>query len=257
MTNPNVTNPNVTNPNVTNPNVTNPNVTNPNVTNPNVTNPNVTNADLANPNVTNPNVTNPNVTNPNVTNPNVTNPNVTNAPVSDATYTVTNEGNTAATYHVQLQGNTRPAYRFNSSSPSPTRLRPRGAGFLFEAAAQRSGRQRHRPGVHRPGHPSADPGITDPSDGNATFVLGPGESILVTIRGPVDAPTLTNIIQNVAPVVVAHAPNTNDDQRPRDVSAGHRRPDDAPDGVAGTVLHRTVDGPGRHSLHYTGRTATG
>jgi hypothetical protein len=209
VTNPNVTNPNVTNPNVTNPNVTNPNVTNPNVTNPNVTNPNVTNPDLANPNVTNPNVTNPNVTNPNVTNPNVTNPNVTNAPVSDATYTVTNTGNTASTYHVQLAGTAPTGTPLQLIITKPYANPASLNCVLFEQQHNLPVASVVNPTFVDPNLPP-NPAITDPSDGNATFVLGPGESVLVTIRGPVDIPTLTNIIQNLTPVVVAHAPNTND-----------------------------------------------
>ena len=231
VTNPNVTNPNVTNPNVTNPNVTNPNVTNPNVTNPNVTNPNVTNADLANPNVTNPNVTNPNVTNPNVTNPNVTNPNVTNAPVSDATYTVTNTGNTAATYHVQLAG-TAPAGTPLQLIISKPYANPASLNcVLFEQQRNIPVSSVVNPTFVDPNLPP-NPAITDPSDGNATFVLAPGESILVTIRGPVDVPTLTNIIQNVAPVVVAHAPNTNDPTNKPATSPPSITTSALPDGVA-------------------------
>jgi hypothetical protein len=230
VTNPNVTNPNVTNPNVTNPNVTNPNVTNPNVTNPNVTNPNVTNPDLANPNVTNPNVTNPNVTNPNVTNPNVTNPNVTNAPVSDATYTVTNRGNTAATYRVQLAG-TAPATPLQLIISKPYGNPASLNCVLFEQQRNIPVASVVNPTFVDPNLPP-NPAITDPSDGNATFVLGPGESILVTIRGPVDIPTLTNIIQNVAPVVVAHAPNTNDPTNVPATSPPSITTSALPDGVA-------------------------
>jgi hypothetical protein len=256
VTNPNVTNPNVTNPNVTNPNVTNPNVTNPNVTNPNVTNPNVTNPDLANPNVTNPNVTNPNVTNPNVTNPNVTNPNVTNpnvtnAPVSDATYTVTNTGNTAASYRVQLAG-TAPAAPLQLIITKPYANPASLNCVLFE--------QQHNLPVANVINPqfssTPNPNITDPSDGNATFVLGPGESILVTLRGPVDVPTLTNIIQNVAPVVVAHAPNSNDTSNKPATSPPSITTSVLPDGVAGQAYSATLTALGG-TPPYVGWAATG
>jgi virginiamycin B lyase len=255
VTNPNVTNPNVTNPNVTNPNVTNPNVTNPNVTNPNVTNPNVTNPDLANPNVTNPNVTNPNVTNPNVTNPNVTNPNVTNAPVSDATYTVTNTGNTAATYHLQLAGTAPAGTPLQIIITKPYATPASLNCVLFE--------QQHNVPIANvvnlafvnPNQPP-NPAITDPSDGNATFVLGPGESILVTIRGPVDVPTLTNILQNVAPVIVAHAPNTNDTTNRPATSPPVITTSALPDGVVGLSYSAPMTALGG-TRPYTVWTATG
>ena len=243
VTNPNVTNPNVTNPNVTNPNVTNPNVTNPNVTNPNVTNPNVTNANLANPNVTNPNVTNPNVTNPNVTNPNVTNPNVTNpnvtnAPVADATYTVTNTGNTAATYRVVLSG-TAPAQPLQILITKPYTNPASYNCVLFEQQHNIPVASVVSPTFVDPSQPP-NPAITDPSAGNATFVLAPGESILVTIRGPVDVPTLANIIQTVAPVVVAHAPNTNDPSNKPAISPPVITTAALPDGVVGQSYSATL-----------------
>ena len=255
VTNPNVTNPNVTNPNVTNPNVTNPNVTNPNVTNPNVTNPNVTNPDLANPNVTNPNVTNPNVTNPNVTNPNVTNPNVTNAPVSDATYTVTNTGNTASTYHVQLAGTAPTGTPLQLIITKPYANPASLNCVLFEQQHNLPVASIVNPMFVDPNLPP-NPAITDPSDGNATFVLGPGESILVTIRGPVDIPTLTNIIQNLAPVVVAHAPNSNDTTNVPATSPPSITTSSLPDGVSNQSYSATLTALGG-TRPYVAWAATG
>ena len=244
VSNPNVSNPNVSNPNVSNPNVSNPNVSNPNVSNPNVSNPNVSNPDLANPNVSNPNVSNPNVSNPNVSNPNVSNPNVSNpnvsnAPVSDATYTVTNTGNTASTYRIQLVGTapTDTPLQLIITKPytNPASLNC----VLFEQQHNIPVANVVNPEFLSPNSPPA-PGITDPSDGNATFVLGPGESILVTIRAPVDVPTLTNIIQNVAPVVVAHAPNTNDATNQPATSPPAITTLALPDGVSGQAYSASI-----------------
>ncbi len=244
VSNPNVSNPNVSNPNVSNPNVSNPNVSNPNVSNPNVSNPNVSNPDLANPNVSNPNVSNPNVSNPNVSNPNVSNPNVSNpnvsnAPVSDATYTVTNTGNTASTYRIQLVGTapTDTPLQLIITKPytNPASLNC----VLFEQQHNIPVANVVNPEFLSPNSPPA-PGITDPSDGNATFVLGPGESILVTIRAPVDVPTLTNILQNVAPVVVAHAPNTNDATNQPATSPPAITTLALPDGVSGQAYSASI-----------------
>ena len=232
-------NPNVSNPNVSNPNVSNPNVSNPNVSNPNVSNPNVSNPNVSNPNVSNPDLANPNVSNPNVSNPNVSNPNVSNAPVSDATYTVTNTGNTASTYRIQLVG----------TAPSGTPLQliitkpyanPASLNcVLFEQQHNIPVANVLNPEVISPGSAPGS-GITDPSDGNATFILGPGESILVTIRAPVDVPTLTNIIQNLAPVVVAHAPNTNDTTNQPATSPPAITTSALPDGVAGQAFSAPI-----------------
>ena len=55
----------------------------------------------------------------------------------------------------------------------------------------------------------------------------------MTLRGPVDVPTLTNIIQNVAPVVVAHAPNSNDTTNKPSTSPPSITTSALLDGVAG------------------------
>jgi hypothetical protein len=198
---PNVTNPNVTNPNVTNPNVTNPNVTNPNVTNPNVTNPNVTNPDVADPNVTNPNVTNPNVTNPNVTNPNVTNPNVTNTAVSDATYTVTNEGNTSTSFRVKLVGDEPDADVQLIVSKTVTNPIGLNCELLQEQNSVVLANIRNP--VFEDAS-SFDPNIPDPSLSNATFALRPGETALVTLRGEIDTVVMQGVVASSVPVIIPH-----------------------------------------------------
>ena len=204
---PNISNPNVSNPNVSNPNVSNPNVSNPNVSNPNVSNPNVSNPDLADPNVSNPNVSNPNVSNPNVSNPNVSNPNISNTAVSDATYTVSNSGNTSSSYRVKLVGNA-PANTNLQLIVSKTYLTPLGLNCQLQQQTQ----QILQSNVNSPTVSGTsnlvDSGINDPSAGNATFVLQPGETALVTIRGYVDTSTMQDVVENLAPVAVAQQANT-------------------------------------------------
>ncbi len=94
------------NPDVANPDVANPNESKSAITNPDVANPDVANPDVANPDVANPDVANPDVANVNVMNPDVANPDVANPLVSDASYPVTNTGNTTASYTVKLVGTT-------------------------------------------------------------------------------------------------------------------------------------------------------
>ncbi len=214
VSNPNVSNPNVSNPNVSNPNVSNPNVSNPNVSNPNVSNPNVSNqplanANVSNPNVSNPNVSNPNVSNPNVSNPNVSNPNVSNAPVSDATYTITNHGNTSSSYTVKLVGDAPSApLQIIISKPysNPTsvncQLADQQNNILLDNVNS---------AVVLPPTNLSDPLITNPNISNPTVALAPGESALITIRGiNVTLEQMSQIVGQIAPVVVAQAPNTND-----------------------------------------------
>ncbi|HEX7615083.1 MAG TPA: putative Ig domain-containing protein [Thermoanaerobaculia bacterium] len=228
----------------------------PTLVNPdNSTAPPVTTVEVYNPNVTNPNVTNPNITNPNVTNPNVTNPNVTNAPVSDATYTVTNTGNTASTYHVQLAGTAPTGTPLQLIITKPYANPASLNCVLFEQQHNLPVASIVNPTFVDPNLPP-NPAITDPSDGNATFVLGPGESILVTIRGPVDIPTLTNIIQNLAPVVVAHAPNSNDTTNVPATSPPSITTSSLPDGVSNQSYSATLTALGG-TRPYVAWAATG
>jgi hypothetical protein len=220
VSNPNVSNPNVSNSNVSNPNVSNPNVSNPNVSNPNVSNPNVSNPDIAIPNVSNPNVSNPNVSNPNVSNPNVSNPNVSNAPVSDATYTMTNNGNTAATYTLKLVKTTNlPADANLQLLVNKTYVVP----VAYDCKLVLQTQTTTIVNVPNPVFTAiADLGhstITDPSVSNPTFVLGPGESALVTLRGGVDVATMTDLVSTVAPVGVSQAPDTNSPTNTPDIAA--------------------------------------
>lgn len=206
--NPNVSNPNVSNPNVSNPNVSNPNVSNPNVSNPNVSNPNVSNPDLANPNVSNPNVSNNNVANPNVSNPNVSNPNVSNAPVSDATYTVTNAGNTTTSYHVQLFGNQPTGVQLQLIL-SKTYQTPVSVNCQLMTESQDVIFANINNPVIFPPDVTPDPNLLDGSPTNATFALAPGDTGLITLRGYTDIPTMETIISQVTPVVIPHPANTN------------------------------------------------
>ena len=204
-----VTNANVTNANVTNANVTNASVTNANVTNASVTNTHLANPDLANvtnANVTNANVTNANVTNASVTNASVTNANVTNAPLSDATYTVTNTGNTTHSYNVTVVGTAPTAPLQLIVSRSYTNPVALNCQLLEEPRdVVVASVDDVTPAVVPSGSFVPDPNIADPRPSNATFALGPGESALVTLRGVFDPAALAQVVSKLAPVVVAHA----------------------------------------------------
>ncbi len=111
--NSNISNPTLSNPNIANPNIANPNIANPNIANPNIANVTVANPNIANPNIANPNIANPNIANPNIANPNIANPNIANAALTDATWTVTNAGNTATAYSVKMLAGQNPPQGVN------------------------------------------------------------------------------------------------------------------------------------------------
>jgi hypothetical protein len=202
----NVSNPNVSNINVSNPNVSNVNVSNINVSNPNVSNINVSNPDIADINVSNVNVSNPNVSNINVSNPNISNINVSNEPVTDASYAVTNTGNTTHSYHVQLVG--------DQPSTAPIQVILTKPYVTPTALNCERGVESHDatlasivdPRVVPPWE-LGDPNIPDPDPTNATLSLAPGETAIVTIRAAASEAGLRSILTSLAPAIVAHGRN--------------------------------------------------
>src|SRR5213592_553590 len=103
LTNPNPSTTTPSNPNPSNTNPSNPDLASL-ISNPNPSNPNPSNTTPATSGVVNSGLANPNPSNPNPSNPNPSNTNLSDQPVSDATYTVTNTGDTSASYHVALAG---------------------------------------------------------------------------------------------------------------------------------------------------------
>ncbi len=200
-------NPNVAAPNVAAPNVAAPNVAAPNVAAPNVAAPNVAAPNVAAPNVAAPNVAAYGVANPNVAAPNVAAPNVAAAPPTDATYTVTNTGNTTASFNVALAGSTTTPLQLLLSQVYMT---PQTDGQCHLITEQQNITLANVPNVpltdpNNLGNPNvAAAPVTQP-----TFALAPGDTALITIRGNVDLPTMQQIITQVAPVVVPQAVNSN------------------------------------------------
>ena len=205
--NPDVSNPDVSNPNAPNPDVSNPDVSNPDVSNPDVSNPDVSNPDISNLTVSNPDVSNSNVANPDVSNPDVSNPDVSNQSVSDATYVVTNAGNTSASYHVKLIG-TPPASAHLQLIVSTTYQTPISLNCHLVQQQQNSVVANIVNPVFEDASNLTDPDITDPNASNATFYLHPGQTALVTLRGTVDTATMQNVVTQVAPVLIPHAAQT-------------------------------------------------
>jgi hypothetical protein len=216
VTSANVTSPslpgaaNVTSANVTSANVTSANVTSTHVANPdlaNVTSANVTSANVTSANVTSANVTSSALANANVTSANVTSANVTSAAISDATYVVTNAGNTAHSYHVAIVG-TLPAgtpLQLILSKPYTTPL-ALGCQLVEEPrAVVVANIQDVSAAVVPAGGLLTDPNIPDARPTNASFSLAPGETMQVTVRGVLTTAAMTALTTQLAPVVVAHA----------------------------------------------------
>jgi hypothetical protein len=217
ISNANISNANISNPNV-NANISNANISNANISNPsinaNISNANISNPDIASANISNANISNSTISNANISNANISNANISNAPVSDATYTITNAGNTTGSYAVKLAGNAPSNANLqlilSKAYQTPTNLNCQLALQTQIVPVVN---------VNSPlvqGFSTAslgDPAITDPTIPNATVTLAPGESALVTIRGNLDPVAMQNVPTLLAPVVTAHATNTNSDNR--------------------------------------------
>src|SRR5229473_1203635 len=188
---PSTTDPTIFNPNAPNPNAPNPNAPNPSAPNPDLANPNAPNPNAPNSVVSNPNAPNPNAPNPNAPNPNAPNTNITNTSILDAVYTVTNNGNTTGSYRVKLVGNNPGNFPLqlavNKTYQTPTSTsyeNPTGPTSCQLTTENHNNVQAliNNPPIVSPANLN-DPGIQDPSSGNTTFSLFPGETAVVVLRG--------------------------------------------------------------------------
>ena len=223
ITNPDITNPDITNAEVYNPDITNPDITNPAIRNPVVKNPDITNPDITNPDITNPDITNPDITNPDITNPDITNPDITNKAITDASWVITNKGNTTASYDVKLLLNGKvpddlrtqlvihKIYTTPVATPDPITGQPTcSLGLQTQNILVVN--------VFDPVFASADgttaPDITNPDLTSATVTLAPGETARATLRivdrDPTSGTTASALVQQVATAVVSQSVNSDD-----------------------------------------------
>ncbi len=207
-------NPSIANPSIANPSIANPSIANPSIANPSIANPSIANPSIANPSVVtalNPSIANPSIANPSIANPSIANPSIANQSVTDATYQVTNTGNTTTSYAVKLF----------QKAPLPTGvnlqlivtkqyLLPVAQGCNLLQQVQNVVIANVPNPVFTPAGSLGDPDLPDPAVTNATLALEPGELGQVVIRANVsDLNAMQNLLANTfTPVVVAHPANT-------------------------------------------------
>lgn len=206
---PSVTNPNVLNPNVLNPNVLNGFLTNPDIDDPNVRTPNVLNSYLAEPGRTETETDKHNIANPATTNPVSGLSNFTATAVTDAVYTVTNEGNTTASYRVKLVGET-PEEGELQLLIAKNYTTPMSVDCELASEAQNIVMANVPDPIFEDTGTLTDPRIEDPELSNGTFWLRPGETALITLRGTLSLEQMEQVASRVAPVIVPHASPTYD-----------------------------------------------
>src|SRR5579859_4326728 len=203
-----------TNPTILSAETHNPAIANPAIANPAIANPAIANPAIANPALVvalNPAIANPAIANPAIANPAIANPAIANQSVTDATYQVTNAGNTTTSYAVKLfQKAPLPAGVNLQLILTKQYLVPVAQGCNLLQQIQNVVVANIPNPVFTPAGSLGDPNLPDPAITNATLALEPGESGQLVIRANVSDP---NVMQNLlgstfTPVVVAHSANT-------------------------------------------------
>ena len=221
IANAEVYNPDIGNPDIGNPDIGNPDIGNPDIGNPDIGNPDIGNPDIGNPDIGNPDIGNPDIGNPDIGNPDIGNPDIGNGSFVDATWTITNMGNTSAAYDLDLfQSSSIPGGVKSQLIVHKVYTTPTALGCELEEEA-------HNILVANIPTPSfitdpgeiANPDIGNPDIGNATVGLAPMEEAKVTLRFLVpdnlvppgsSANDLVEemIVEDIAPVAVSQSVNT-------------------------------------------------
>ena len=161
---------------------------------------------------------------------------------SDATYTLTNNGNTTAAFTVKLTGST------TINVPLQLAVTQTYTTYTAQTAAGQScalvPQQQMTNNVNVVNPQVIDPtsnGIhhTDPSD--ATVLLAPGDSAQIILRGQTDAGTMATLVSQVVPAVMPQGVSTNSTATTPPVVAPLFVATSAlPNGTAGSVYNSRV-----------------
>ena len=185
--------------------------TNPTILSAETHNPAIANPAIANPAIANPAIANPAIANPAIANPAIANPAIANQSVTDATYPVTNVGNTTTSYAVKLfQKAPLPAGVNLQLILTKQYLVPVAQGCDLKQQIQNIVVASIPNPVFTPAGSLGDPNLPDSAITNATIALNPGETGQLIIRANVSDPTvMQNLLSNsLVPVAVAHPANT-------------------------------------------------
>src|SRR6267378_2183616 len=232
-----------------NPTISMTEIHNPIIGTPTIVTPPVGSAILA-PAITNPAITNPAITNPAITNPAITNPSIPNTSITDASYPLTNTGNTTPPYAVKLFQRAPLASGVQLQLILVKQyLTPIANGCDLAQNTQNIVVADVSNPVFTPAANLGDPNLPDPAITNATIALAPGETGQVVIRANVgNAIDMQNLVlNNLAPVGVAHPANTGIAFPPATLTILSLT---LPDGVVGTPFSTQVNifgGVGAHT----------
>ena len=209
----NISNPsqalNISNLNISNVDPAILNISNLNISNLNISNLNISNPDPAALNISNLNISNSAAANLNISNLNISNLNISNAPLTDATYAISNSGNTSHSYRVAVFGsnpnNVPVQVILTKNSSTPTSVSCTLQNLPQSVVVSNVDGAAIAPTLAA----ATAPNITDSQTTNTTVALAPGETAFVTLRAPVTPDEMTTLVQGLTPVVTAHGANTN------------------------------------------------
>jgi hypothetical protein len=224
--NPAIGNPAIGNPAIGNPAIGNPAIGNPAIGNPAIGNPAIGNQAYAT--ALNPAIGNPAIGNPAIGNPAIGNPAIGNQSVTDASYDLTNTGNTTASYSVKLFGSgaipsslqfqlilNKLYYLNEPGGVDGCTLQIMPTNVILSNVPN--------PPIITDPNTLGNPAIGNPAIGNATVAVPPNDTVQITLRvSPgLDAnghplPPLTPqqmqslVLNKITPVAVSQAINTTD-----------------------------------------------
>jgi hypothetical protein len=286
--NPNIRNPNIRNWDELNPNIVNPNIRNPNIRNWDEINPNIVNPNIRNLNIVSPNIRNPNIRNPNIVNPNIRNTNLEDyseaqfngAEISDAVFTIKNEGNTTSTYTLKTYSKeSLPDAVYAQLLVYRVHYTPSGDYYQETTSACELKEERHHelllnvtnPNIRNPNirNPNIrNPNIRNGGLENATFCVPPGEEVEAVLRVIDFAPNTTlgqfrvmqsgatfsaqEFAESIGFAATAHAYNTDDARTTPKEELSYSTSatklvistSSLPDGVVGTPYSATLTADG-------------
>jgi putative Ig domain-containing protein/galactose oxidase-like protein/Kelch motif protein len=214
------------NPGVASPGVASPGVASPGIASPGIANPGVASPGVASPAVIvalNPGVASPGVANPGVASPGIASPGLANEAVTDATYAITNEGNTSASYTVQFfQSGTPPAGAKFQVILSKLSFTPQAVGCqLQQVATNVIIANVTNPVFVTDPNQLGSPGVASLGIQTPTLNLAPGDSGQITIRSNLSLSAAEDFFVRhpaLSPAVASQGVNTVD------VKAGNLTP---------------------------------
>ena len=244
ITSPGISGPGISGSTCGGPGISGPGISGPGISGTGCTSPGISGPGISGPGISGPGISGTAVVSAGLTGTNVPAPGISGSAVSDASYEVSNTGNTTAGYNVALIGcDTAPC----STTPlqlvlSQIYLTPGTDGQcnLIQVQQDITLSNNAHP-VFTPASQLGSPGISGSAASDAAFSLEPGDMALITLRGNVDVPTMKTIVTQVAPAVIPEGIDTNSTATtPPVVTPLFITTAALPEGVASTPYSATV-----------------